>query len=415
MSDFNPVWRLKINSVDYTNLILANLTITSGRTDIYTQAVAGYANLTLINLDESLLSFGINQTVSIELQDSTATYVPIFGGTITDIEFSISEIGSVGFSQSYTITALGALARLPKALFLDNLAEAGDGDQIYEVLRTVLLAQWQAVPAALTWATYDPTTQWQDAENTGLGQIDRPGNYTLIARTASAIDVYTLASNIALSGLGILHENSLGQISYDDSTHRTTYLSVNGYTDLSAAEARAAGLMITTRSGDVRNVITIKYGTSLSQSYETEDLDSIALYGSLGQVFSTFLKNTADAEDQAEFYLELRANPQPVFNSITYDLTNSLVDDADRDALISVFMGLPVNITALPLNMNSGQFQGFVEGWTFQASYNQVGITLFVSPLAFSLQAMRWQSVPAPETWNSVSGTLDWINATIVA
>ena len=415
MSDFNPVWRLKINSVDYTNLILANLTITSGRTDIYTQAVAGYANLTLINLDESLLNFAINQTVSIELQDSTATYVPIFGGTITDIEFSISEIGSVGFSQSYTITALGALARLPKALFLDNLAEAGDGDQIYEVLRTVLLAQWQAVPAALTWATYDPTTQWQDAENTGLGQIDRPGNYTLIARTASAIDVYTLASNIALSGLGILHENSLGQISYDDSTHRTTYLSVNGYTDLSAAEARAAGLMITTRSGDVRNVITIKYGTSLSQSYETEDLDSIALYGSLGQVFSTFLKNTADAEDQAEFYLELRANPQPVFNSITYDLTNSLVDDADRDALISVFMGLPVNITALPLNMNSGQFQGFVEGWTFQASYNQVGITLFVSPLAFSLQAMRWQSVPAPETWNSVSGTLDWINATIVA
>jgi hypothetical protein len=415
MSNFNPVWRLKINSVDYTNLILANLTITSGRTDIYTQAVAGYANLTLINLDESLLSFEINQTVSIELQDSTATYVPIFGGTITDLELSISEIGNVGFSQSYTITALGALARLPKALFLNNLAEAGDGDQIYEVLKTVLLAQWQAVPAALTWATYEPTTQWQDAENTGLGQIDRPGNYTLIARTASAIDVYTLATNIALSGLGILYENSLGQISYDDSTHRATYLSVNGYTDLSAAEARAAGLMITTRSGDVRNVITIKYGTSLSQSYETEDLDSIALYGSLGQVFSTFLKNTADAEDQAEFYLELRANPQPVFNSITYDLTNSLVDDADRDALISVFMGLPVNITALPLNMNSGQFQGFVEGWTFQASYNQVGITLFVSPLAFSLQAMRWQSVPAPETWNSVSNTLEWINATIVA
>jgi hypothetical protein len=415
MSDFNPVWRLKINSVDYTNLILANLTITSGRTDIYTQAVAGYANLTLINLDESLINFAINQTVSIELQDSTATYVPIFGGTITDIEFSISEIGSVGFSQSYTITALGALARLPKALFLDNLAEAGDGDQIYEVLRTVLLAQWQAVPAALTWATYDPTTQWQDAENTGLGQIDRPGNFTLIARTASAIDIYTLATNIALSGLGILYENSLGQISYDDSTHRTTYLSVNGYTDLSAAEARAAGLTITTRSGDVRNVIDIKYGTSSSQSYETEDLDSIALYGSLGQVFNTFLKNTADAEDQAEFYLELRANPQPVFNSITYDLTNSLVDDADRDALISVFMGLPVNITDLPLNMNSGQFQGFVEGWTFQASYNQVGITLFVSPLAFSLQAMRWQSVPAPETWNSVSGTLEWINATIVA
>ena len=415
MSNFSPVWRLKINSVDYTDLILANLTITSGRTDIYTQAVAGYANLTLINLDQTLLNFEINQTVSIELQDSASVYVPIFGGTITDLELSISEIGNVGYSQSYTITALGALARLPKALYLDNLAEAGDGDQIYEVLRTILLAQWQAVPPALTWATYDPTVQWEDAENTGLGEIDRAGNYTLVARTASPIDVYTLASNIALSGLGILHENSLGQISYDDSTHRTTYLSVNGYTDLSAAEARAAGLMITTRSGDVRNVITIKYGTNGNQSYEAEDVTSIGLYGKLGQVFNTYLKHTADAEDQAAFYLALRAYPQPVFNSITYDLTNNLVDNADRDSLINVFMGLPVNITDLPLNMNSGQFQGFVEGWTFQASYNQVGITLFVSPLAFSLQAMTWQSVPAVETWNTVSNTLEWINATIVA
>ena len=415
MSNFSPVWRLKINSVDYTDLILANLTITSGRTDIYTQAVAGYANLTLINLDQTLLNFEINQTVSIELQDSASVYVPIFGGTITDLELSISEIGNVGYSQSYTITALGALARLPKALYLDNLAEDGDGDQIYEVLKTVLFAQWQAVPPALTWATYDPIVQWQDAENTGLGEIDRPGNYTLIARTASAIDVYTLASNIALSGLGILYENSLGQISYDDSTHRTTYLSVNGYTDLSAAEARAAGLMITTRAGDVRNVITIKYGTNANQSYEAEDLTSIGLYGKLGQVFNTYLKHTADAEDQAAFYLELRAYPQPVFNLITYDLTNNLIGNADRDSLINVFMGLPVNITDLPLNMNSGVFQGFVEGWTFQASYNQVGITLFVSPLAFSLQAMTWQSVPVVETWNSVSNTLEWINATIVA
>ena len=415
MSNFSPVWRLKINSVDYTDLILANLTITSGRTDIYTQAVAGYANLTLINLDQTLLNFEINQTVSIELQDSSSVYVPIFGGTITDLELSISEIGNVGYSQSYTITALGALARLPKALYLDNLAEAGDGDQIYEVLRTILLAQWQAVPPALTWATYDPTVQWQDAENTGLGEIDRAGNYTLVARTASPIDVYTLASNIALSGLGILYENSLGQISYDDSTHRTTYLSVNGYTDLSAAEARAAGLMITTRSGDVRNVITITYGTNGNQSYNEEDVTSIGLYGRLGQVFNTYLKHTADAQDQAAFYLALRAYPQPVFNSITYDLTNNLVDNADRDSLINVFMGLPVNITDLPLNMNSGTFQGFVEGWTFQASYNQVGITLFVSPLAFSLQAMNWQSVPAVETWNSVSNTLEWINATIVA
>jgi len=35
--------------------------------------------------------------------------------------------------------------------------------------------------------------------------------------------------------------------------------------------------------------------------------------------------------------------------------------------------------------------------------------------LAYSLQAMRWNDVPVTETWSSVSPTLDWANATIVA
>jgi hypothetical protein len=76
MSSFSPVWRIKIDSVEYTNLILSNLTITSGRSDIYQQPVAGYANLTVINLDQSNLPFNVSQSVSIELQDSTGTFIP---------------------------------------------------------------------------------------------------------------------------------------------------------------------------------------------------------------------------------------------------------------------------------------------------------------------------------------------------
>jgi hypothetical protein len=78
-------------------------------------------------------------------------------------------------------------------------------------------------------------------------------------------------------------------------------------------------------------------------------------------------------------------------------------------------MGMPVNIANLPLNMNSGDFLGFVEGWTFSARYNQVSISMIVSPIAFSLQAMRWNDVPIVEAWNTVNPTLDWVNATIVA
>jgi hypothetical protein len=415
MSNFTPVWRLKIDSVEYTNLILSNLTVSSGRTDIYQQPVAGYVNLTVINLDQSDLGFTVSQSVSIELQDSTATFVPIFGGTITDLELSVAQIGNVGYSQSYQITALGALSKLPKTLFNSALNQDYDGEQIYTILRETLFNQWQNVPAALTWGTYDPTVTWANAENNGLGEIDRPGDYLMINRGADPIDSYSLASQIALSGLGYLYEDAQGLIGYADSTHRTEYLAANGYVELSAAEARAAGLKIKTRSGDVRNVVTIQYGASAASHVEATDVQSIGLYGSLAQVFTTYLKNTPDAEFQADFYLELRAYPRPVFDSITYDLTNSLIDNGDRDSLINVFMGMPVQISNLPLNMNAGEFLGFVEGWTLQAAYNELSIQLFVSPISFSLQAMRWNSVPITELWNTVNPTLTWENATIVA
>jgi hypothetical protein len=415
MTVFNPVWRVTIGGVQYQTAILANLTITSGRTNIYEQAQAGYANLELINLNQSNVLIEINNALTIELQDSTATFVPIFGGSVVEVGISVAEVGSVAYAQRIKIIALGALARLPKALTDGVLPHDFDGDQIYTILQQVLFASWQQVPQALTWATYDPTTQWQDAENTGLGEIDRPGNYELAQRSSSRTDVYSLVAALASSGLGYIYEDANGQIGYADSTHRTNYLAANGYVDLTANHALASGLSIQSRTGDVRNNITIKYGQNSNLETDASDATSIGLFGQLSQIFTTTLRHLADAVDQADFYLALRAYPQFNFNNITFELTNPELDDADRDDLINVFMGMPLDISDLPLNMVSGDFLGFVEGWTFSAAYNQVSISMILSPVSFSLQAMRWNDVPITERWNTINPTLDWINATIVA
>jgi hypothetical protein len=415
MTIFNPIWRVTIGGVQYTTAILANLTITSGRSNIYEQANAGYTSLELINLDQSNVLIEINDSLTIELQDSTSTYVPIFGGSVVDVGISVAEVGSVDYAQRINIIALGALARLPKALTDGVLAHDFDGDQIFTILSQVLFAQWQAVPQALTWATYDPTEQWQDAQNTGLGEIDRPGNYELAQRSSSRTDVYSLVAALASSGLGYIYEDAQGQIGYADSTHRTNYLAANGYVELTANHALASGLSIQSRTGDVRNNITIKYGQNSTNETDASDIASIGLYGELSQIFTTTLRHLHDAEDQAAFYLDLRAYPRFNFNNITFELTNPELDDADRDDLINVFMGMPVEISDLPLNMNSGDYLGFVEGWTFSARYNQISISMILSPISFSLQAMRWNDVPVVERWNTVNPTLDWINATIVA
>ena len=411
MTQWNPVWKVEIDGTEYTQAILSNLIIRSGRRNIYEQAQAGYVNIELIDVNQATIPVSINSSISVQIKDTSNVFVPIFGGSVVDIGLEVRDVGSTTFTQTYTITALGALSRLQKALTDGVLSKDFDGNQILSLLTDLLVNSWNEVPAALEWQDYDPAVTWATAENTGLGQIDTPGEYELTARSSQRTDVYSLISGLATSGLGYLYEDAFGRISYADAIHRSQYLSANGYVDLTANHARAAGLRVETRAGDVRNEITIQYKNG--QEKTASDMVSILSYGNLGQIIDTTLENAVDAEFQADFYLALRKDPQPIFSEITFDLTNPEIDDADRDNLLNVFMGEAVSIADLPTNMGT-IFQGFVEGWSFQASYNQVSVSLLVSPTAYSLQALQWNEISNAFAWSGVSPTLDWARATII-
>ena len=415
MTLWNPTYRVKINGYTVTSATLAGMTITSGRTDIYTQALAGYCNLNLLETNESSIPYEINDPISVEVRDSANNWISLFGGFITDLAIEVATSGSTALSQRVSVIATGALARLNRAIFTGNLSHNFDGDMIYEVLSGVLFDSWDEVPAATTWNTYDATTTWENAENSGLGEIDQPGDYELHSQSGLVEDVYSLVSRLATSGLGYIYEDAQGRIGYADSTHRAEYLSANGYIDLDGNHANGSGLNIVKRAGDVRNSITLGYGADGSSTVSAFDPASITLYGQLASTITTTLRNSGDAQDQADFYLLIRAYPQFQMRQITFEVDSPEIDNGDRDALLNVFMGLPLNIQNIPANMVGGEFQGFVEGWTWRAGYNRLQLTLNVSPIAYSLQAFRWNSVPVTEAWNTLSPTLTWLDATIVA
>jgi hypothetical protein len=413
MTVWNPDWAVEVNGLgDITDIVLSNVTITAGRTDIYSQPVASYAQFTIINLDQSAIAFDVNDSIVIKIKNSVGTYVPIFGGDISDINITVAT-GEPVITQNVTITALGALSKLPKTLTEGILSKDFDGNQIFNILSQALFTQWNQVPGAETWNDYDPTTIWEDAGNSGLGEIDRPGDYELTARSASTTDIYSLAASLANSGLGYIYEDSAGRIGYADSTHRSQYLSANGYTYVDGGWAYANSITSSKRLGDVRNKVTITYKNGQQQT--AQDVGSIAVYGSQAQNIQTSIENGADALSQAEFYLDIRAFPQYQFKSITFPMANPNIPDASRDQAFGIFMGLPLDIEDLPYNISGGRYQGFVEGWTWTTRFNALDLTIIVSPVAYSLQAFRWTSVPISETWNTISPTLDWNNATIVA
>jgi hypothetical protein len=414
MSLWDPDWLVTIGGVDVTDVSLANLTITSGRTDIYEQPVAGYCNLTLINLIQAPITAEINDPILVKVKDTSGNFVSIYGGTITDIDVRVDTASTLGITESINIIALGALARLPRLTFTGTIATNFDGDQMFELLSEYLYGTWNQLDSTVTWDTFNATQTWNNALNIGLGTIDRPGDYDLAAHTHAAVDVYTIAKKIATSGAGYLWEDAQGRINYADSSHRSNYVTDNGYVELDANDAIASNIATTRRAGDVRNSLTVKYGSTGSSEITETDPASITIFGELGQVIDTVLANSADALVQADFYLSLRANPQSFFKEITYELVSPELSNQDRDALLGISMGSALNIVNLPTNIAGGSFQGFVEGWTFRAGFNTLSITMNLTPVAFSLPPVRWNGVASTLEWMDVS-TISWLDADQVA
>jgi hypothetical protein len=415
MTVFTPEWKLTVAGTNYTNIAISDITHQAGRTDIYSQPSPSYMQITLVALSGQTLPFAINDSFALQVKNSSGTYINLFGGDITDLTVEVGAFGNVADVINYTILAMGSLVKLAKEIYNGTISQDEDGNQIYDLLSSVLLGTWNDVPAASTWAGYSATETWVNALNLGLGEIDTPGLYTMENRAASPDTIYNIASLIANSAFGYLYEDNEGNIGYADADHRQNYLLTNGYVDLDANHALGSGLSTITRSGDIRNDVYINYGNNFGSQETATSATSIATYGYKSESIQSVLHSAVDAQAVADRYIAQRAFPQPVFQSITFPLTNPEIDNSDRDNLLGVFMGQPLNITNLPAQISGGEFEGYVEGWRWSTRFNELFLTINLSPVSYSQVAMRWNTVPIGEAWNTLSNTLTWEYATIVA
>jgi hypothetical protein len=417
MTSWSPDWKLTVAGVDYTDIAISDIAHQAGRSDIYQQPNPSYIQISFVALSGQTLPFDINDSLSLQVKNSAGTYVNLFGGDITDITVAVGATGGIASVVEYSVLAMGSLVKLAKELFSDAISQDEDGNQIYDLLSSVLLGTWNDVPAATTWAAYDPTETWANAVNLGLGEIDQPGLYTMQSRGGGQDPdtIYNIASLIANSAFGYLYEDNEGNIGYADADHRQNYLLTNGYVDLDARHALGQGLSTITRSGDIRNDIIINYGSNFSLEKTATSATSIATYGYKAESVQSTIHSAVDAQAVADRYIAQRAFPLPAFQSITFPITNPEIDNSDRDNLLGVFMGQPLNIQNLPDQISGGEFEGYVEGWSWSTRFNELFLTINLSPVSYSQVAMRWNTTPITETWQTIDPTLTWEYATIVA
>jgi hypothetical protein len=405
-----PEWRVTVGDNVYTSV--TSVSYSTGRTDIDRQATAGYCQVEIINTDGTPFTINVTETITLELKNTTGTYITVFGGEVSDFSIGVRSPNELGFVTTGTVLGIGSLAKLTKAVYNTAIAEGLDGAQIAAILSGALNLNWDEVTPTTTWATYPTTTTWANAESY-IGTVDS-GFYTMIALAASATaKSQTLTDQIANSGLGQVYENNYGNVCFDDADHRSNYLAANGYTFLDGDYAVPTSIKSTTAVSRIRNSLIYKYSTGYGSTYSTSDTDSIALYGAYERSIESNIKNLADITDIGTRQLNLRRSPRSQLEAITFRLTNDNIPTSMLNNLIAVFFGQPVLINNLPSNLLGGTFDGFVENITMRATPTYVDLTLYITATDLSLSTTQWETViPASLDWTGVNGTLTWTNAT---
>ena len=405
-----PEWRVTVGDDVYTTV--TSVSYATGRLDIDRQCTAGYCRVEIINTDGSPFTINVTEPITLELKNTSGTYITVFGGEVSDFSIGVRSPEESGYITTGTILGIGSLAKLTKAIYNTALSEGLDGAQIAAILGAALNLTWAEITPTVTWATYPATTTWDDAE-TYIGTIDS-GFYTMISVAASAVTKsQTLADQIATSALGQIYESANGFVNYDDADHRSNYLATNGFTNLDGSYATPSSIQSQTQIARIRNSLIYKYSTAYGSTYSTSDSDSIASYGLYERSFESNIKNLADITDIGSRELNLRKEPFSSLGAITFRLDNPDMPSAMLDDLIGVFFGEPVLIDNLPSNLLGGSFDGFVENIALRATPTFVDITLYISATDFSLSTTQWETVlPASLQWTGVNAILTWTNAT---
>jgi hypothetical protein len=380
-----------------------------GRDDVTTQPQPGYASISLWTDASDPLNVALSQSVSISIDKGTTGTQEIFAGIISDIDISLDAYGSEGSIARYAITAVGPLSNLNRHLVGgSNYAKEFDGTRILNILTEAFLQSWSDLSPTLTWADLPNGVTWAsyDATNQALvdnlvANVDVPGQYELQAYNAGEADAYTLTTQAANSGRGVLWEGGDGDLHYDDYQARASATPL----ELTADDILARGLRTAAQWGEIVNDANVTYRAG---SANARDEQSVILYGQLSGTRSTQLHNLADAQAQAADFIESRAYPRMYPEQITIPLHSPTVSDATRDSLAAVYNGLRISTEALPAVFGT-TFDGFVEGYTWNLTRYTAELALTCSAYSETYSSIIWYQIPPTTTWAGYTpSTTEW-------
>lgn len=370
---------VSINGGTYQDETLAGLTINYGRTTVWEQARAGYATIQILNTANTNNTYEVNDPVTIEIDDSSGNPVTIFTGKVRDISAEMVAVGDSASVAVETITAVSVFAEMARVVVgTTTYPKEYDNDRIDRILTEA------GVPI--------------DVVDVGV--------YELTARAVSPTDAYSLAAKYAQMAFGYIYETTTGEVGFANESRRTATAGSEGYFNIDLDYILWQGISSQRSFNDITNDVLLTYKNG--QTVTASDAGSIATYGYLSASISTELEDSGEAQLNAQRYVTLRAYPETSVNNFTIAIDSPNVSNSDRDDLIGIYMGWPIQVINLPVPIIHVTYRAFVEGWIWNIRNNQAFLTIISTDNTLSLAPTRWQDVPVTLQWEDVNPALQW-------
>ena len=376
---WTPQPTITVDGVDRKSITLSDVQISYGRTSVWEQARSSYARISILNTNNTDYDFQMNNVVSIKVKNVAGTDVTIFTGKITSVDNNLAGSGTIGTNAVQTITAVGPFSQMSRKII--------GGSTFPKEMDALRL-----------------TRIFNDAGQT-IDVVDTPAIYEFAARSGSPADAYSLAASFAQQAFGYIYETSLGKVGFANESRRTNDAKTNGYTVIPNNHILWGNVSSQKTLADILNNLILTYNSGTKTA---TDATSISDFGQVDGSISTELHNAADAQTQADRYVTLRAYPRTSLSSFTIPINSPNVSDALKDFYISMSMGEPIEVTALPIALKNTTYRGFVEGYTFSINQYEMILTLNTTDYTYSFTPTRWQDVLSTLTWNGVGSTVQW-------
>jgi len=377
---WKPEGTVTIGGIAYTDKTLWNVQISYGRSNIWDQSRAGFANVQLLSTNGVHYNIELNDSLVITVKNSVGTPVTVFTGKVTDIANNVQSSGAIGTAVISTITAIapfGEMAR--KIVGTSSYPKEYDDARMTRILNE----------AGVT-----------------IDTVDTPPVYEFTARPANPTDSYTLATYYAQMAFGYVYETTDGKIGYANESHRLNEVQDYGYWTIPENYILWSGVSSNRSLNDIINSIVLTYKSNATVT--AQSAGSISVYGEIGSRVNTELENAVEAQYQANHYVALRAVAQTSISQFSVMLDSSYVSSADLDIFLGMYMGKPIQILNLPNAVLDSVYQGFIEGWIFSFNQYQANMTLTSTDSTLSIVPTRWQDVSALQKWNDVNPTVQW-------